>query len=56
MMPINIAEQLGVHKSSVTKISNAMKKSQSLATPYIPHLKKKLAATSSVMENFTEVE
>jgi hypothetical protein len=40
MMPIKVAKQLGVDKSSVTKVSNAMKKGQSPVTPYIPHLKK----------------
>lgn len=57
MMPIKVAKQLGVDKSSVTKVSNAMKKGQSPATPYIPHLKKTKHPIAQVeVENVTEVE
>jgi hypothetical protein len=58
MIPIKVAKQLGVDKSSVTKVNNAMKKGQSPATPYIPHLKKikhPIAAVEAENNNETEL-
>ncbi len=40
IIPSKIAKQLGVAKSTITKVSSAMKKGQSPATPYMPHPKK----------------
>ena len=41
MQPVEVAAKVGVTKSTVTKVANAIAKGQSPETPYIPHLKEK---------------